>query len=119
MERLFISSWLQCTLFILATYRLTRLLVFDQITNPIRKLFIEEIEIEGSKEIYLKIKSGIVRNFFGELLSCYWCTGIWCSLFFICLYWWNERIADILIAIFAVAGASAFIETITLRLMRD
>lgn len=119
---MFVSSWLQFALFALATFRLTRLIVFDQIMNPIRSIFIEEIAFEdenGNKEIYFKSKSGIIRNFVGELISCYWCTGIWCSLFFFCLYWWNENIAGIIITIFAVAGAGALVETINIRMIRD
>lgn len=119
---MFISNWLQFTLFSLATFRLTRLLVFDQIMNPFRKIFIEEIEYvdeSGNKSIYVKPKSGYIRNFIGELLSCYWCTGIWCSIFFFCLNWWNEQIAEIFITIFAIAGMGAFIETMILRMIRD
>lgn len=119
---MFISNWLQFTIFALATFRLTRLLVFDQITNPFRKLFIEEMEFEdesGNKEIYVKAKSGVIRNFIGELLSCYWCTSIWCSIFLFCLYWWNERIAEPILIVLAIAGAGAFIETMTQRIIRN
>src|SRR3982750_531740 len=67
----------------LSAFRLTRLLVFDKITAFIRDPFLnemEEIDEFGKIETYLVPKDGKVKGFIGELLSCYWCTGVWSSI---------------------------------------
>jgi hypothetical protein len=99
----------------LASFRLTRLLVFDKITEFIRAPFIEEVEQtneQGETDIYLVPKGGRIRRFFGELLSCYWCTGIWSSIGLCLLYLFIPSIALPFILILAVAGVAAIIETI-------
>ncbi len=70
----------------LAVFRLARLLVFDTIMAPLRSLFHEEKEekdADGNIETYIVIKGTGVRAFIGELLSRYWCTGVWCAGFLI------------------------------------
>lgn len=112
---MFFTSWLMFMIFGLATFRITRLLVFDQIMHPLRKLFMDEMEIKdelGNTNIYVKPKKGIIKNFIGELLSCYWCTGIWISLIIFIGYRLCKPITEVVIIIFAVAGLAAIIETI-------
>ena len=61
---------LELTVLGLASFRLTRLMVFDKITGFIRNSFIkeiEEIDEKGEKAIYLVPKSGLVRGFIGDL----------------------------------------------------
>ena len=104
----------------LAAFRLTRLIVFDKITEFIRAPFFNEIEQEneqGEKEIYLVPKSDGLRGWIGELLSCYWCTGIWVSLFIGGLHYFGTQTGEFLIVILAVAAIASFIETVTLRLL--
>ncbi|MDI3409592.1 DUF1360 domain-containing protein [Bacillus sonorensis] len=48
-----IQSWFLLILFSLAVFRLTRLVVFDTITAPLRSLFHEEVE-EKMKQDRLK-----------------------------------------------------------------
>src|SRR4051794_5022771 len=99
----------------LSSFRLTRLLVFDKITAFIRTPFIDEIEEideNGNKETYLIAKSGIVRGFLGELLSCYWCTGIWSSIALCTLYMTAPSFAIPVLLVLAVAGFGAIIESI-------
>lgn len=104
----------------LASFRLTRLLVFDKITEFIRRPFHEVIEEElpdGTIEEYIKLKGNGVRRWIGELLSCYWCTGIWSTVF---LYLLNEfylPLSEPLIFIFAIAGLASIIETCVTRLL--
>jgi hypothetical protein len=108
-------TFLELTLLGLASFRLTRLLVYDQITGFIRNAFMKEIEEtdeKGEKAIYLVPKSGIVRGFIGELLSCYWCTGIWSSLILYLLYVTVAVIAVPIIVILAISGIAAIIETL-------
>lgn len=99
----------------LATFRLTRLIVFDKITEMLRMPFfdeVEEVNPAGDKEVYLVPKQGKFKRWIGELLSCYWCTGIWVSLFLVFLYSFYPIIAEPFIVILAVAAIGAIIETI-------
>ncbi len=76
-------NWFFLVLLGLATFRLTRLLVYDKITAFIRAPFHEireEVNSEGSMEHVLYVKGTGIRAFLGELLSCHWCTGVWCAI---------------------------------------
>jgi hypothetical protein len=99
----------------LSAFRLTRLLVFDKITEFIRKPFlneVEEIDEYGKIETYLVPKDGKIKGFMGELLSCYWCTGIWASIGLCALYLIYPTVAFPILLILAVAGLAAIIETL-------
>ncbi|HDX9589450.1 TPA: DUF1360 domain-containing protein [Bacillus pseudomycoides] len=119
---MFFESWLMFFIFSFAVFRLTRLLVFDKITSFIRAPFIEEIQIteeDGSVSTYMKIKEAGLRKFLGELLSCYWCTGIWVSALLLLCYEWIPKVAEPIILLLAVAGAAAIIETIVIRWLNE
>lgn len=108
-------TFLELLILGLSSFRLTRLFVFDKITAFIRNFFIDEIEEmdeKGGKEIYLVPKKGIVKGFFGELLSCYWCTGVWSSIALCAFYLTFPTIAIPVLLVFAVSGLAAIIETI-------
>ena len=99
----------------LASFRLTRLLVFDKITVFIRAPFFDEIEEEneaGEIEVYYLPKKRGVKKFFGELLSCYWCTGIWASALIVAFFLLVPRYSAPIILILAIAGLASMIETI-------
>jgi hypothetical protein len=93
----------------LASFRLTRLIVFDKITEWIRSPFFEEQQEEG--EIYLIPKGKGVRKWLGELLSCYWCTGIWTSAFLISVYAYIPAIGFPIILVLAIAAVGSILET--------
>ncbi|MCA1056715.1 DUF1360 domain-containing protein [Rossellomorea aquimaris] len=97
-----------------AIFRMTHLIVFDKITEFLRAPFFDEVtEVEnGVEEIYLIPKSGGVKGFVGQLLSCYWCTGIWVSLFLYIGYHLYPVIFGPLITLLAVAGIAAIVEAI-------
>lgn len=104
----------------LACFRLTRLLVYDRITSFIRNLFMEEMEEigeSGQKEIYLVPKKGVIKGFFGELLSCYWCTGIWSAIGICVFYYFIPFYAVPVILVLAVAGIGALIETLVQKII--
>lgn len=105
-------SWIMIFLFSLSTFRLTRLLVFDKITWFIRKPFHEVIEeeIDGEVISYLQIKGSGLQKWIGELLSCYWCTGMWCSILLVVGYTSAPTIFYPIIIILAVSGISGIIE---------
>ncbi|WP_077211211.1 DUF1360 domain-containing protein [Bacillus dakarensis] len=97
-----------------ASFRLTRLIVFDKITEFIRAPFFEEVfEVneEGEEEVYFVPKKGRMKGFIGELISCYWCTGIWSSVGLCLFYLFWPSIATPILIILAVAGIAAVIET--------
>ncbi|MFT4412443.1 DUF1360 domain-containing protein [Fredinandcohnia humi] len=114
------EGWLEFSLFGLASFRLTRLLVFDKITSFIRKPFLheyEETEPDGTTATYVDVKGKGLRAWIGELLSCYWCTGIWSSGFlYIAWILWPIGI-EVLISILGIAGLAAIIETIVTKLI--
>ncbi|MER2058108.1 MAG: DUF1360 domain-containing protein [Niallia sp.] len=110
--------WMEFFLLILASFRLTRLVVFDQITEFFRKFFLDELEEknkEGQIEVYIVPKSGKIRGFFGELISCYWCTGVWVAIFLTLLYYFLPSICEPFILVFAIAGGASLIEAILQR----
>jgi hypothetical protein len=110
---MFNIGWLDLIIIILASFRLTHLVVFDEIAAFIRKPFISVTLIEnsvGELEQNIEIKGTGLRYFIGALLSCYWCSGIWCSLFVVIIYC-SFPITFPIFLILAVAGAAAIIES--------
>lgn len=119
MERrsLFTFTFFDFFLLSLASFRLTRLFVFDKITESFRNLFMDEVieqDENGVEEIYyVPTRKSKWRNFLGELLSCYWCTGIWVSTgLFLIIIFVEHFLAYILVWILAIAGFAAIIETL-------
>lgn len=113
-------TWMELLIISLASFRLTRLIVFDKITEFLRAPFFEEeidINEDGTKEVYYIPKKGMFTNFIGELLSCYWCTGVWSALAICIFYFTNPALATPILIVLAVAGLAAIIETIVQRLL--
>jgi hypothetical protein len=110
---LFDISWLHLVVLIFASFRLTHLIVFDEITSVIREPFVKiTYEPEESGQVMRKVEiigSGW-RHWMGMLLSCHWCVGVWSSIFLVALYIWIP-VSFPLHLILAVAGAAAFIES--------
>ncbi|MFZ7944614.1 DUF1360 domain-containing protein [Neobacillus sp. 19] len=106
-------TFLNLIILSLASFRLTRLLVFDKITEFIRAPFFDEVSEEneeGELEVYYLPKKSGVKKFLGELLSCYWCTGIWASALIVGAGYLSPTIAAPIILILAVAGFASIIE---------
>lgn len=107
-------------IFSFAVFRLTRLFVYDKITSFIRAPFIEELQItepDGTVSTYTKIKGTGLRKWIGELLSCYWCTGVWASAFLLLCYYMIPKVIEPIIVLLAIAGVAAIIETVISRLI--
>ncbi|MFD1735354.1 DUF1360 domain-containing protein [Bacillus salitolerans] len=103
----------------LGSFRLTRLVVFDEITSFIRSPFheeIEEMDEDGTTSTYIKIKGSGIRGWFGELLSCHWCTGVWSALLLYTLWMYWPLVGQPLVLVLAIAGCAAIIETIISKL---
>jgi hypothetical protein len=106
---------LQLMIMGLAVFRLTHLIVYDKITEFLRSPFFDEVEEKdglGNTETYLVPKQTLIRGWIGELISCYWCTGIWAAGVLYGLYIFLPAAANPLIVILAVAGIASIIETL-------
>lgn len=109
----------------LASFRLTRLLVADHITEWLRDLCMEKVFIQdkATGNIYMrceKPKKG-VRRAIADLFSCPWCMGIWMALVSLTLYYLAitgaSSLAWIILLICAVAGAAEIMYVFTLALI--
>jgi hypothetical protein len=79
----------------LATYRLTRLLVFDAIF----KLFRDFVRKRSHYLVFYVIR---------EIITCPWCAGIWACIIIVAIYF-LVPFGQILILLFAIAGVASFI----------
>ncbi len=114
-----LENWFWFLLLGLASFRLTRLIVLDMITSFIRKPFMEEIEEKNDKgeiEEYIVIKGTGLRGFVGELLSCYWCTGVWVTTGLFILVTFYPFAGKPVLIIFAAAGVAGILESIVAKI---
>lgn len=84
---------LELTLLVLASYRLTHVIVFDNIAQPLRRL----VPVEGK---------------LAYLIHCYWCAGVWVSALLLGAGAFWPGPARWIVLLFAVAGGQAGIETL-------
>ncbi|MFE7063532.1 DUF1360 domain-containing protein [Sutcliffiella sp. NPDC057660] len=115
-----LDEWYWFLLLGLASFRLTRLIITDKITNFLRKPFIEEVEEvngNGETETYVLIKGKGLRGFFGELLSCHWCTGMWVTAGLFFLFYLYPLAGKPMLVILAAAGLAGIIESIINRII--
>jgi hypothetical protein len=105
---MFELSWMTLVMLILASYRLTHLIVFDKITEFIRKPFMIKKEIETEHGPVLK---DVPKNMFGYLLNCYWCAGVWSAIIIGGGYLLFPKIASIIILFLSIAGGQCILET--------
>lgn len=101
-------SWMTYIMLILASYRLTHLIVFDKITEFIRKPFVKKVKVETKDGTKSK---EIPTSLFGYLLKCYWCAGIWCAFFLGTAYLFFPEITFAFILILSIAGGQSILET--------
>jgi hypothetical protein len=107
-------NWLNFLMLIFASFRLTRLIVYDTLTEFLRRPFhksVEEVLPDGKTESYIEIKGTGIRYWIGELLSCHWCTGFWSTVVVYSSYLFWPRYAIPVITILAIAGCSSIIQT--------
>jgi hypothetical protein len=91
----------------LAAYRLTHLIVFDRIFEPIRRLFVVRYFGEG----HYILQGGAVRSFIGRLILCHWCTGVWVSVALVAGWMTLSLMYWICLAL-AVSAVLSLIETV-------
>lgn len=105
---------LDIVLMMFATFRVTRLVVYDKITRWFRELFVDKqhIEREGSVQVELRPFGKGIRHTIHDLLQCPWCIGIWSGLIvasFYFLFSWGW----ILILFLALSGAGSLVQILS------
>lgn len=114
------NQWFMLIAFSIAVFRLTRLFVYDKITGFIRQPFHREVVMKddsGEEAVYIEIKGKGIQAFIGELLSCYWCTGVWCSLILYTGFSLWPAVFGPVVIILALAGLGGILETIVSKLL--
>lgn len=90
-------------LVLLATYRLTSLLVLD--FGPYDKILqMREFFISRS-DILTDTFKGKTINTIADLLQCVFCTSVWVSIIMTFVYFLRSTLSHLLILSFAIAGA--------------
>jgi len=84
----------------LATFRLIRLFVYDDVTSYIHD--------------YLRKYENGPQKALKNLLSCPWCTGMWMALLVAFLYFFSP-LTWFFVLVIAIAGAGTFIELVIER----
>lgn len=94
----------------LAAYRITHLLVFDKVFEPIRSLFVTR-EFSGPLRATYTLQGGRMRRFIGKALICHWCTGIWASAAIVAGVWMSYGVVMWVCLALAAATFLSLIET--------
>ena len=79
----------------IATYRLTRILVFDKIF----KLFRDFLKSRERLSLFYVIR---------EIITCPWCAGVWVALIIVALYF-MVPFGDIFIILLTISGIASFL----------
>lgn len=100
------------TLIALASFRLTRLFVYDRIMQFIRNFFLVRNQKQDEKgNIFFELREPErgARKTLWHLANCPWCAGLWFSMLLVFFYFLTP-LAWIAILIFAIAGVSTFFQ---------
>ena len=96
----------------LATFRLTRLFVYDKITQFVRDWFlVKEVRAGGSGELVVIRSahvSGPLRTI-SELLACPWCFGVWSGLV-VAFSYFATPFSWFPILVFAISGVGTLLQ---------
>ncbi|WP_409346800.1 DUF1360 domain-containing protein [Paenibacillus sp. MBLB4367] len=96
-------------IFSLAAYRLTHLLVFDKIFEPVRNCFVTR-DFTGKTPTFT-LQGGRLRSFIGRMLICHWCAGIWVSFGMAAAWWAIGSVMEWAFLALAAAAVLSLIET--------
>ncbi len=98
----------------LAIFRITRLFVYDKITQFLRDLFMQGRSVVGEDgQTYIErrpYRGGPLRTI-SDLLACPWCTGMWASLFVVYFYY-TLPFAWYVILMLAIAGVGNLMQLV-------
>ncbi|UTR11106.1 DUF1360 domain-containing protein [Evansella sp. LMS18] len=109
---------LEFTIFALAVFRFTHLIVYDSILESARGLILRyetQMNDTGEEEKFIVLAEKGWKKWAGELITCHWCTGLWVSFFL-----WGGCMVfpaafNAVIWIFAAAGLASVIHTIVIK----
>lgn len=105
--------WFDAVMMAFATFRLTRLVVYDKITRWFRELFVKRRVYVEEGKTFVDIEPyerGFCRTVW-DLLQCPWCIGVWSALIVVYCYFvfpWAWSVIFFL----ALAGAGSFLQVI-------
>lgn len=94
----------------LATWRLTRLFVYDELTRFLREQFYD-LEKVGKKIELVKPKSG-PRRMLASLMGCPWCMGVWLAAVVVFAYVITPY-AYFAVIVLAVSAVATFLQIFT------
>lgn len=110
---MFDLTWIELVILVLASFRLTHLIVYDEIASFLREPFFTvtyDADDSGQVVRHVHLKGTGLRRWLGMLLSCHWCVGIWSSAAIVALQSFVPAAFPVLLVL-AVAGAAAVLET--------
>lgn len=105
-------SLFDLVLVILAAFRLTRLFVYDHITQFFRDFFLdteEYVDARGAVMVRRLPPLRGPRRTVHELLECAWCFGMWAGLL-VPFFYFLTPYAWLIILILAVSGVATFVQ---------
>ncbi len=85
----------EATILILASYRMTRILVFEKIFKYFRDV------LKRREDLY-------IVGTLSSIITCPWCLGVWVTLFIIVLYFLVPY-GDLLVYVLALAGIASLV----------
>lgn len=103
----YIPVW-DAVLLALATFRLTRLFVYDHITQFVRDLFLDVHTGESGTLVREKPATG-PRRTVAALLGCPWCFGVWAA-FVVAYFYYLTPYAWFFLFALALAGVGTLIQ---------
>lgn len=123
---MFDVGWTELVVLVLASYRLTHVLVFDAVAEPFRRWL--GVASAGAAAPHGQAyaapygpgsRGGAARSLkavAAQVAACYWCAGVWVSAALVAVYlaWPSAPVKGILLAL-AVAGGQAMLESVTRR----
>ena len=95
----------------LATFRLTRLFVYDKITRWLRDMFTDKREAKVEGVVFVERIEFLdgPRRTISDLLSCPWCISVWFALLLTFLYFLSP-LAWFFILVLAISGLGALLQ---------
>lgn len=100
-------TFLEFIILALATFRLTRLVVYDKITAFFREQFYDVVELKTKKRLEKPAKGP--RRTLADLISCPWCIGLWAAAFVVFFYYLTPFVYYVVLFL-AVAGLATSLQ---------
>lgn len=99
-------SWFHLLIIALGIYRLTDIITYENVTEFIRAPFMDK-KVVDNKEVW-EISGYGFRGFWGTLMSCNACMGVWVSMIVVYLYLFLPTPTFIFLFIMSLTGFERF-----------